>query len=166
MRLRIQCPAVYGNVTLEQWVQPKSIPRGLNHVPSIGDNVNIIFKEGDVNFPFWEYAGYQIGKGVSQAAENYPNRFVYATPSGNFTIYDDGNNTITIQNREGQKVILSDKLFAGSSNDSNLGALINRLFLLINEATTATALGPQPFINLLEFEELRQDFNNLLSDGT
>ena len=123
-RLKIKCPKVYGDKSPNKWVFPKGIiggnKHGLSWLPNEGDPIYISFREGDVNFPVWEY-------GWTLSNQNTPNteigKYSLVTPNGNRIDLNDNNNDIIITQKDGLAVKIDNKTI--SFNGDSLGGIVD-----------------------------------------
>lgn len=90
LRLKIKCPAVYGNVVFPKWARPFGIMVGdklsLYAVPPIGSPVWVSFKGGDPEFPIWTYGWYPESYAPDGAGVN---KYLFTTPAGHKLIFDE-----------------------------------------------------------------------------
>jgi len=165
-RLKVKCRTVFRDATPDKWIFPKGAiagkKSGFYHLPQVGDMIYLMFEEGDSRFPVWEYGWWLQGQGPEEIA---PNKFSWVSPNGNRIDLDDENNTVKITTKDGYVVETDTKLFAGN-DANNLGNLIDQLFDAFANTKVSTSLGPQPFINLPEYEALRAKFKTILKEST
>lgn len=93
-RLKIQCPAVYGDAVPDYWAWPDGLPAGNNAglytLPLPGDVLWIEFLEGDVRYPTWRHGWWVHGKMIKIVADRKPDtqRQVWQDPAGQRLEFD------------------------------------------------------------------------------
>lgn len=162
-RLRIKCQMLYGDNKPQYWAMGRGMMAGKGHgiywIPNEGDPILISCENGDPRFPLWEY-GWWLRDSVPANAT--PGNFVFRTPSGHRIEMDDNNEEIIINNAGGQTVRLkNDGIYLGNDTQ-NLGKFFNDLFTLLQNTKVSTSLGPQPFLNLIDYELLKQEIDDFL----
>jgi len=161
-RLKITCPAVFGKETFDEWVYPKGIPSGKNFgffaPPSIGDMIWVSFENGDPAFPIWEY-GHWTQAHKTPGTNN--KIFVFQTPEKQRIEFDDEKGLVKITSKDGYYVEISKDGFRFQKDNIDMRTLTDSLFDAFKNTKTATSLGPQPFINIAEYEALKVKFQKL-----
>lgn len=108
LRIKLKCPAVYGNVVFDKWVRPFGIMLGKNlsfyAVPPVGSPVWVAFKNGNPEFPIWSYGWYPENYSPSDAE---PNKFVFTTPSGYKLLFDEKDGVIRLYFDENREVYMT-----------------------------------------------------------
>lgn len=106
-RLKVKCPAVWGNVPHETWAKPRGMfsgkKIGFYALPQVNDVVWITFQGGKPNFPMWEYGWFLKDQTVPGAAKDI---FVFATPKGHTWVVDEKNNKIYFTFKDGKTVLI------------------------------------------------------------
>lgn len=152
-RLKIQVPSLFGKQTLENW----ALPCGLNVVsdggqlqlPAQGDNVWVMFQQGDMEAPVWIFG---------------------AMPQGKKTSIGDKKHSLW-QNQVNTNIALTDVVeLNGNSQEALLGndtvALIKDLITAIKnlKVVCGPAGSPSTFlVNLAEFVALEPKIDKILS---
>ena len=165
-RLKVKCKSVFRDGAPDKWILPKGMVagngHGFYHLPQKGDRVYLSFEEGNARFPVWEYGWWLRGKAPDNTN---PKKFSWVSPNGNRVDLDDDNNTVKLTTKDGFVIESDGKLFAGN-DANNLAKLIDLLFDAFANTKVSTSLGPQPFINLPEYEALRAKFKTILKETT
>lgn len=152
-RLKVQVPALFGTQTLENW----ALPCGLNVVngggqlqlPAQGDNVWVMFQQGDIEAPLWAFG---------------------AMPQGKKTSIGDKKHSIW-QNQVKTKIALTDVVeLNGNSQEAirgnDLVALIKDLITAIKNLKVVCGPAGSPsaaLVNLAEFSALEPKIDKILS---
>jgi hypothetical protein len=162
-RLKIKCPAIYGDQIFEEFIFPKGVQAGIQSgifwLPSPGDPVWISCEGGNPRFPIWEYGWWLKDKTIPGAE---PKVYVFLTPSGHRVELSDKNNWIDIKHKSGFHVkLFEDGIYFGKA-EHNLGKLLDDLFQLFSTTTVATVAGPSPFNNVTAYNSLRNQIQSFL----
>lgn len=161
-RLKITCPAVFGDESFDDWVFPKGIPSGngwgVYAIPQVGELIWVSFEAGNPADPIWEY-GHWNQKQKTPGTNN--EIFLFQSPQKQRIEFDDSTGKTRILNKDGYLLEISDKGFHMEKNNVDARKLFDELFTAINNTKTATTLGPQPFINIAEYEALKKKFQEL-----
>lgn len=162
-RLKLKIPEVHKSV-LDYWAWPKGMFAGKNKgffaIPDIGDAIWVEFEKGDPNFPVWNYGWW--GENQLDKAADKPSKYLFQTGKGQRLLFNDDEGSITVTNKAGKVFFISsDGIYLGKE-DINLGKLLDDLFELFEGTKVSTQLGPQPFINVLQYTQLREKFSQLL----
>lgn len=165
-RITLKCPFVYGNETFDEWVFPKGIPSGKNWglyaIPNEGDMVWVSFENGDSRKPLWEY-GHWAQNQAPEKSKNLENKnYLFQSPAGQRIEFDDKNEKTIITDKSGNVIEISKDGFQIKKGDTTLKTLMDELFQCFSDTKTATTTGPQPFINIAQYEILKQKFDNFL----
>lgn len=113
-RVKVSCPAVYGNNAYNYWALPMGIASGspsLWLIPNVGDTVWIQFEGGDARYPVWSWGWFLEGK-APKAAKVNGNKIdatVFQSKSGHRILMDDKNKFIMITNASGTQIKITDK---------------------------------------------------------
>lgn len=155
-RLKIKCPAIYGDDEFGDWVIPKGVPAGLGAgifwLPNAQDPIYISCEAGDPSHPLWEY-GWWLKDKTPSGAE--PKVYSFVTPDGHRVDLRDKDNTVKVSHKDGFHVkLFSDGFYIGK-DDQNIGKLFSDLFDLFADTTVATPGGPAPFNNVLDYANLK-----------
>lgn len=164
-RLVVSCQAIYGDELHEYWAFPRGMVAGngtgIFWVPSVGDMVFVSCEGGNPRFPMWEYAYPLEGKQPSGATIK---KKVFLTPAGQRIELDEENDSIDITSNSGFHVkVKTDGIYIGKE-DLNLAKFLDDLFNLFQQTKVATSLGPQGFINVLQYQELQAKITQFLKD--
>lgn len=111
-RVKVSCPAVYGDNAHNYWALPMGIASGsptMWLIPSVGDTIWVQFEGGDSRYPVWSWGWFMDDKapksakvdGVKIAAT------VWQSKSGHRIIMDDKNKLVTISNASGIDIQLT-----------------------------------------------------------
>lgn len=126
-RLQIMCPEVWGNdKAIEKWVSPRSIfagkKIGFHAMPEEKDNIWITFRNGNVDFPLWEYGWWTKDNAIEKAEKGV---YVFATPKGHLWLVDENKETIYFSFKDGQAIeITKDTINLGTVGGSNEPAVL------------------------------------------
>jgi hypothetical protein len=149
MRIKVKCPVIYGDVVPNIWISQRGTFAGANigffALPNVGDAVYLTFLGGDVAYPLWEFSGYIKGQTPEEAKENYPDKLVIKR----------GDLRIELDTK-------TNKVFIGN-DDYSLNEFFTDLMTALLNVKTSTMLGPQPFINIAEFTQIKTKIENILS---
>lgn len=164
-RLKIKCPAVFKNETFDGWAFPRGMAAGKKWgfyaIPSVGDQIWVSFEEGDPSFPIWEYGTWTDAHPVPETAKiKTQDNFVFQTPKGQRIEFNDSTDKITITDKTGNVLELSSRGFSMKKGSVTAASLFEELFDLFASTTTATIIGPQPFINVALYSLLKTKFQN------
>lgn len=104
--VRVVCPAVGHTVAPSVWALPAFAAcgpgRGMFHPPEKGDNVWVVFKEGDPTQPEVYFGGYFVGGdlpfGLGYGSNGYPEKRGFVTRAGHCLLFNDqdGQEQLTI----------------------------------------------------------------------
>ena len=79
-RLQIDCPAIYEDGKMDEWVEPRGMPSGggmgLFILPQEGDLVWISCREGNPLKPVWEFGAFREDGIPDNAKDGYPDKMV------------------------------------------------------------------------------------------
>lgn len=111
-RIKLKCPAAYGNNIFDKWALPKGMPLGkkigLYFIPNPGDNVWVEFKNGNPEFPLWTYGWYAKDIDKNEAE---PGKFLFFSKSGYKLLLDEINSKIRLYfNDKTELVLTEDKI--------------------------------------------------------
>lgn len=169
-RLRIICPTVYPeNDSPDYWAYPLGLPSGKNYgfytMPSIGDPVWIMFEGGDPRHPIWTHGWWPSNSSPETARRKSPTNHVFQSPKGQRIEFDDEKELAIITTKSGFKVVVNKKgVFIGKGDD-NFNKFLTDTFTTFSNTKVATLMGPQPFINIAEYEALKAKIENFLTDS-
>lgn len=109
-QIRVSVPAVFGGDEPEaqSWARP-CFPANHFTVPAIGDQVWVMFENGDPSRPVWLGVWYADGKVPSEAKpDQAPDRQVIQSPKGQLIIIDEteGSEQIIVQDKTGNRIEL------------------------------------------------------------
>ena len=94
-RLQISVPDVWGQNTVDIWVQPKGIfagnKIGFHAMPQEGDTIWVGFEYGKPERPYWSY-GWWVTDGSIPIAQK--DVYVFATPKGHLWVVDEVKETM------------------------------------------------------------------------
>lgn len=113
-RLKLRVPQVYGKSAYDEWAYPKGMYAGKGYgwynVPEKDDAVWVMFENGDVKYPVWDYGWFASGEKVEGAV---PKKKILVTPAGLRIELDDEAETIKLSRKDGTGVeIIEDKITA------------------------------------------------------
>lgn len=164
-RITLTCSAVYGDEIYDDWVFPKGIPSGKNWglfaIPQPGDLVWVSFENGDSQYPIWEYGHWAQNEVPEKAKRSDVSNYMFQSPAGQRIEFDDKNGEVLITNKDGNFIRITKDGFHVERSGVDARKLFDQLFTLFSQTNTATNLGPQPFINIAEYELLKKDFQKL-----
>lgn len=164
-RITLKCPAVFGKEIYDDWVFPKGMAAGKNWgffaIPQPGDLVWVSFENGNPQYPIWEYGHWAQGETPTVAQRSDVSNYVFQSPAGQRIEFDDKNACVIITNKAGNFIKMTADGFHIEKSGTDMRSLLDELFNTFAATTTATALGPQPFINLPDYELLKVKFQKL-----
>lgn len=111
-RLKVKVPALMGDEVIG-WAMPclpfgGGADSGFYIIPEAKDGVWVEFEMGDLSYPIWSgtwWAKDEAPKGVEDA-EPAPDLKIIKTKSGHIIQLDDAGETITIIDKEGNKILM------------------------------------------------------------
>lgn len=97
LRVKVKCPAVYGNKEFPKWILPYGIfsgnKMGFYAVPPVGSLVWISFRAGNAEFPLWTYGWYA----QDQSPEgSEPDVYQMVTPLGYKLEFNEKEETVKL----------------------------------------------------------------------
>lgn len=99
-RLKVKCKSIYRDSEPDKWIIPKGIMAsdgaGFYMLPQKGDFVYLMFEEGDIRFPVWEYGWWLKGKGVKDIDVK---KYSLVSPNGNRLDINDNGDSILIKTK-------------------------------------------------------------------
>lgn len=170
-RLKITCPALYGDDVYPEWILPRGIvagaagskPSGIYWIPPKLSPVYITCENGNVRFPHWEYGWFLSGNDIdSRIAGATPGVHVFQTPLGHRIELNDNDNFIEVKNSTGFHVKLYDDGISIGKDAHNLGKFLTDLFTLFEATTVATPAGASPFNNVIDYTTLKNTITDFL----
>lgn len=165
-RITLKCPAVFDEEIYDDWVCPRGIPSGKNWglfaIPQPGDLIWVSFENGDPQYPLWEYGHWAQKETPEKAQRKDVSNYLFQSPAGQRIEFDDKNGEVLITNKDGNFIKISKDGFHVERNGTDLRTLMDDLFKAFSNTKTATTMGPQPFINIAEYEALKVKFQQLL----
>lgn len=169
-RLRIMCPQVYpAGESPDYWAYPIGMPSGKDYgfysMPSIGDPIWIMFEGGNTRFPIWSHGWWAANQLPDAAKRKEPTNHIFQSPKGQRIEFDDEKGLVVITNKKGFKVVVNEKGVFLGKGDNNMNKFLKDLFSLFSSTTVTTALGPEPFINVAEYETLKEKIDLFLTDS-
>ncbi len=164
-RLKIKCPASYGENTPDIWALPKGMFTGKNiglyAIPQKGDPLWISFRKGNPKNPIWTYGSIPKGYAPDKASKDV---FVFQTPKGYQIIIDESKDEILVKKSDTDYIKIDDKvsIYAGGENLHDIiDSLLTQLSTPLNIVTPS---GPGEFnpATKLILEELKVKTSKLL----
>jgi hypothetical protein len=154
----------------EIWVNPINIPLagkgyGSFWIPAINSNVYLMFKGGNLRFPFWMYGGYFQGESPEAAQKENPNNFLFQTPGGLRYELNDETEAITLTNKVGYYISITKTGIEIKKGDEtkSLGGYLSEILLQLQKLTVPTPLGTSGIpTNTAEFVKLDKELKKLL----
>lgn len=128
-RVRVNNRGLFG-VSASSWCLPSGMFAGVNKclfaLPNIGDIVFLSFKNGNLQYPVWEYGYWAKGELPSEVTDDYTNVDMWKTKSGLILKFDNTNEDITLIHPNGLEIKLSeDKIkLAGTDHKAVLGDIL------------------------------------------
>lgn len=110
-RIKVSIPSIYGPASREYPIQARPcFPYGHFFVPQEGENVWIAFENGNPQSPVWLGIWYPVETTPESAQVSPPTKRVIETSAEHKVIFDDENNSITIEHgsQEKGKIVFSD----------------------------------------------------------
>jgi len=163
-RVKVRVPQVYGDTIPDIWAFPRGVGvPGLNSgtfvVPNIGDPIYVSFENGNTRFPLYE-TGWWVKNNKPDNITS-EKKFLIQTPGNRRFELDDEEESITIEDNSGFKVVIDKEgLFIGKG-DQNLGRFMTDLFGIFERTTS----GPYPFNNLAEYVTLGEKIRLFLKNN-
>jgi len=116
-RLLVRVPEVYGDTVVTRIALPMfgimGKGYGTHFLPKTSATVIIMFKNGDADYPYWKPAPYADNERPTEFDND--EIFGFKSRTGHLVSIDDGNNTITIQHKDGYHFeIKEDKITIGN----------------------------------------------------
>ena len=136
-RLKVSCPAIYGNNVPDIFSLPKGMYAGLGTgfvaLPQVGDPVWITCRGGDPEFPIWQYGWYPNGELPEGANKDVQ---VWLTPSGVRVEVDGVNGFYRVTYKDGTVFEMNDKgISLGSEDESAEKAVLGDSLQSSHKAT-------------------------------
>lgn len=162
-RIQVKVPAICGDETIETWALPFAIPNGTNQgvlsLPKVGQNVWVMFDNGDVEFPLWTYGCFRL----NEAPQPYNDKKYIIKTQNNEISIDDDENEIWIKQPNFEIKLTNEGVFLGKES-VNLKSFLDELFELLKTAKVITALGPQPFTpdTIIQIQQLQNKIDQFL----
>lgn len=158
-RIKISVPELHGDNVLGYWAWPKGMYSGKGYgarvLPKKDDMVWVEFEKGSPRKPLWNFAYF----GSNEIPEDLldPKYIWFRTPNGMTLRVDETAKTIALYERdkEIQPMLLGTTTFEK----------IDKLFDLLIKVKVNTMLGPQPFMNVQDFIDLRQELDEIRSEN-
>ncbi len=173
-RVKVSCPAVYGEDAYQYWALPMGIASSntaLWMIPNVGDVVWVQFEGGDARYPVWSW-GWFKQNAAPDAAKVNGNKIaatVIQSKSGHRIVMDDEAETVTISNASGVKIVLTknqvnivgenQKAVKGDDLETWLGQLID----VIKTGTTVSGTPFNPAM-IAAMEALKPQIKGFLSN--
>lgn len=108
-KIKIKNRGLFGN-DLSPWCLPSGMFAGkdkcLFALPEIGDIVWLSFKNGNIQFPVWEYGLWAKGELPSEATEDYGNVDVWKTKSGLILLFDNTKEIVKLIHPNGLEIVM------------------------------------------------------------
>ena len=164
-RLKIKCPAVYGDSTPDIWAMPKGMFSGKGigfyAIPQKGDPVWITFRKGNAKYPIWQYGW--IPKDYSPELASH-DVYIFQTPKGYQIVLNEATEEILIRYSDQEYIKIKDKIsiYAGGENlFAVLDGLLEQLLITQNMVTPS---GPGEFNPAVkqQLQELKTKTGKLL----
>lgn len=168
-RLKIECPQVYGlGVSPDKWAPGKGLfagkQSGMYWIPSPGDPVYISFEGGNPRYPVWEYGWWLEGNTPDDVKVKGNQVYALQTPGGARIYLDDSSDKVTIKNKAGFVVELSDKgISVKGEGTKSLKEVLSEMNQEVAKLTVSTPLGPSGIpINSTKFTGLVSEISKFL----
>lgn len=173
-RVKVSCPAVYGDDTYQYWALPMGVPSSntaLWMIPNVGDVVWVQFEGGDARYPVWSWGWFKqdAAPNAAKVNGNKIDATVLQSKSGHRIVMDDKAETVTISNASGLHIVLtktkvnivgeSQKAVKGNDLETWLGQLIDAI-------KTGTTVSGTPFnpAMIAALEALKPQIKGFLSE--
>lgn len=184
-RLQLIVPQIYGQEAYKYWAPPMGMPiggSGIYMIPDVGDNVWVLFENGDPRYPVWQY-GIADNAPLTTDGSKAPTGLKLVYTAKHRIELDDTNNKVRIIDGNGNHVVLnstgvsivSAKVSLGSLDGSaekailgdTLKGLLTDLLTAVKAITVGTAFGPSGTpLNLASFVALEARLDTILSTKT
>ncbi len=106
-RVQVHCPTIHGPLYPPMWAFPRTTMGGKQfgfwHVPDVGEWVYVSFDHGRLDYPLWEGGWWGAG---DPTTDMVPTSVVLATKEGLKIVLDRQNEVITIQQTNGNSIII------------------------------------------------------------
>jgi hypothetical protein len=163
-RIKVRCPAVWGDEVPDLWAWPVGQPAGVGHgtfwVPVKDEPVYVRFEGGDPAFPLWEHGWYAQGAAPAGAA---PAVRILQSPAGLRIELNDPKGEAVITNAQGYRIEVSPAGIRLLRGGRTVGAMLGDVLGAVEKLTVLTPLGESsPPVNLGAFVALAQEFKTVL----
>lgn len=157
-RIKITVPEIHGDNNFNYWAWPKGMFSGKGYgarvLPKKDDLVWVEFEKGNPRKPIWNFAYF----GKDELPEDLldPKYIWFRTPNGMTLAIDEVAKTISLyeKGKELEPMLLGNKTFEK----------VDKLFDLLIKVKVNTMIGPQPFMNVQDFIDLRQELDEIRSE--
>lgn len=103
-KLKVKSRQLFGQ-DVSDWCLPSGMfagkDKGLFALPNTGDIVWLSFRNGNIQYPVWEYGLWAKGELPTEATDDYTNIDIWKTKSGQILQFDNSNETIKIIHSSG-----------------------------------------------------------------
>lgn len=128
-RVLVSVPEVFPKDQV-RWARPLNMVGGQGHgaqvLPAVNDWINVMFLNGDPQFPLWIHGGYAKGQKPPEFESNLVSGF--KTLGGTLIQVDDETNTVTVKTPNGKPFTISDDgVKLGEDYLTNSKELIDKL---------------------------------------
>ena len=145
-RLKLSCPAIFGDSVPDIWALPKGMFSGKNigfyAMPQIGDPVWISFRRGKAEFPIWSYGWIPIAYAPEQASRDV---YLIQTPKGYKIALNESTGEIKISFTDNSFIRVKDKISIQADGESLFSLLDGVLQQLLIAQNIVTPVGPGEF---------------------
>ncbi|GAB4493080.1 MAG: hypothetical protein OHK0045_21900 [Raineya sp.] len=152
-RIKIKVPSIFGGQILDNWALPFGVAitekSGLLALPQLGDNVWVMFQQGNLQFPLWTYGAMSQSKKISI---NSPKDHLWQNPK---KAKIELKNIVEL-NGNNESAVLGDTL------SQVLGELIDAISAL--QVICTTPGNPSgAVVNIAQFQSIKTRLNTILS---
>ena len=176
-RIKVMVPLVNKNDAIPVWALPIGMYAangyGSRVLPRVGDTVWVSFQMGNPRKPLWQH-GY-FAKEELPSQYTHTQQYFFHSPAGHNVLIDDTEGLIRISLADGKIVEINEQgISLGSISKSaepvaKADTLVEKLETLITtlqNAKTATSLGPQPFMPITQQKllDLKSELDEIKSE--
>lgn len=164
-RIKVSCPAIYGNNVPDIWALPKGMFSGKNigfyAMPQKGDPVWISFRKGNAKFPIWQYGWIPKDYAPEKAAKDV---YIFQTPKGYKLVYDEKDGEILVWHSEKNYIRIKDKISIYAGGENMFDTITKLLDALLIDQNILTTQGPGEFnpATKLKLKEVKEQISKLL----
>lgn len=175
-RLKVVCPCVWGEQVFDSWVRPFGMVAGKNYgfvqLPEKAEGINLMFENGDPNFPVWTYGWFAESELPTEVQGRGDNVAIWKTKGGQSIFIDDEESSVKITTEKGANILIKGNEISVSGDSITLlnggqkavlgGRLESLLTKLIDTLITTTAAG-SPLSSVAQLTAMKAEIKTILS---